>query len=146
VREEGKCNLWASPRQHEQQKSSSVLLINGILQSCITIFWTSTLEWPNLECQVLELMDFTETEFTTELGKIELGLGELVLTVDEELDSKLGNLYSPSEPRFPLRSILLETWDFTKQTLGWNSKYTELSLANWLTLKLVDSYISVTVI
>ena len=123
-----------------------VLLINGILQSCITIFWTSTLEWPNLECQVLELMDFTETEFTTELGKIELGLGELVLTVDEELDSKLGNLYSPSEPRFPLRSILLETWDFTKQTLGWNSKYTELSLANWLTLKLVDSYISVTVI
>ena len=146
MREEGKCNLWASSRQHEQQKSSSVLLINGILQSCITIFWTSTLEWPNLECQVLELMDFTETEFTTELGKIELGLGELVLTVDEELDSKLGNLYSPSEPRFPLRSILLETWDFTKQTLGWNSKYTELSLANWLTLKLVDSYISVTVI
>ena len=58
---------------------------------------------------MLELMDFTETEFTTELGKIELGLGELVLTVDEELDSKLGNLYSPSEPRFPLRSILLET-------------------------------------
>ena len=40
----------------------------------------------------------------------------------------------PSELTFPLRSISLDPWDLTKQTLAWNSKNTELSSADWLTL------------
>ena len=73
------------------------------------ILWIETLRWPNLEFQVLELMDFTETKFTAKWEKIKLGLGELVLIADEKLDNKLGGLYSPSKPRFPLRSFSLET-------------------------------------
>ena len=132
--EEGECSLCALPRQHEQQKWSSLLLINGILQSCITSFWTAALGWPSLECQVLEAMEFTEAEFTGEWCKLELGLRELVLTLKEGLDSKLRNLYKPLELRFPLRSISMDAWDLTKPTLGWNSKNTELSFAKWLTL------------
>ena len=79
-------------------------------------------------------MEFTEAKFTGEWCKLELGLRELVLTLKKGLDSKLRNLYKPLELRFPLRSISLDPWDLAKQTLGWNSKNTELSFANWLTV------------
>ena len=53
------------PKQ-EQQKSSSFLFMCGILQSCITSFWVAALGCPNLECQVLAVMELREAYSTRE--------------------------------------------------------------------------------
>ena len=54
------------------------------------------------------VIECTDAEFTIACGKIELVLREFVLTLEEGLDSKLGNVYKPSELRRPLRSISLD--------------------------------------
>jgi len=93
-----------------------------------------------LKCQVLVETVFTKAELTGKwVFTMEDNKSDFKAVLENELeevefDSGLVNVYKPLDPTWTLRRISLDPWDVTRHTLGWNSRETELSLVNWLTL------------